>query len=300
MLGFVKSGPSHHDYASLCDIATSIAPSFKKGGIKSDKSFKGTKLAINPNFSSYPRKGQMSSDCNSKSRSDSSKAGRGRGRCSKKKGSFPVWQHVTMSTGIGRITLTLPWLLSEPSRCQTAAFLMPKFPGFLSFGARSTHVSSMFTTHVVLHILHTFTCSTDSCVRLQHHPEASTYDGDMSLHAWKELAESLTHANPRERLLPSCLSSFPYAHDQHIVDRKVCSGVWETEWGCWFLYVCLEFHVGDVESGSLASLSQAASLLDACFPPMAGDTLHSESTVAELEFTWRHPLATSPKSLCFP
>lgn len=133
MLGFVKSGPSHHDYASLCDIATSIAPSFKKGGIKSDKSFKGTKLAINPNFSSYPRKGQMSSDCNSKSRSDSSKAGRGRGRCSKKKGSFPVWQHVTMSTGIGRITLTLPWLLSEPSRCQTAAFLMPKFPGFFVF-----------------------------------------------------------------------------------------------------------------------------------------------------------------------
>lgn len=40
------------------------------------------------------------------------------------------------------------------------------------------HVNYVFATLVVLHILHTSTYFTGSCVRLQSTPEAYIYDGD--------------------------------------------------------------------------------------------------------------------------
>lgn len=140
------------------------------------QSLKGTKPAINPNFPPTPGRVKcpptviLKVDLMLKGRE------RGRGSCSRKGGSISVWHHVTTSTGIGRIRFTHPWLLNEPSRCQTLVFLMLKFPSFPCLLESGIYTSIMFSTHIVLHILHIFTYFTESCVRLTTIPRG--------LHIW--------------------------------------------------------------------------------------------------------------------
>lgn len=89
MLGF-KSGPPTRT-TPPCVILPLQLPHLSKRRDQIWQSLKSKKLTINSNFFSHPRKAQMSSDCNSKSRSDSSKAETGRETFSRKKSSFSVW-----------------------------------------------------------------------------------------------------------------------------------------------------------------------------------------------------------------